>query len=461
MRKLGYVVAAILLAACAGTPPSVPMTNAAKPFMPKSLTPEGVNAADEFLWLEDVWGERAIAWVKEQNAKTEAVFKADARYEPFRQEALAILTAQDRTPTPTFRAEGIDNFWQDAANVRGIWRHTSLASYRSGSPQWQTVLDIDALSKAENANWIFKGADCVGPAETRCLVSLSDGGKDAVVVREFDTTTKSFVPGGFNIPEGKHRIDWLDADTLLVATDFGPGTLTESGYPFIVKTLKRGQTLAQATEVYRGSASHGGYGVSPSVFRDGAGEVLGVIITRPLDTFRSETWQLDNGKAIKLELPERVSVRGMIDGMLVFTVEQDWINRYDQKVPAGALQAHCLVTLKPPLKSPEGKVVIVSGCIASDHEIFTPPHASRSTKCACLTITSSSRCTTTSSARRSSSRTAAIMENGSPPNSPSPPTPPSISARPAARRTNSSTPTKASSRPRRSPSPMSPPRRQT
>jgi len=245
MRKLGYVAAAAVLLATACTSAPADMASAGeKPFVPNSLEPEAVKAADEFLWLEDVWGERAIAWVNQQNALTEAIFKADPRYEPFRKEALAILTAQDRTPTPTFRADGIDNFWQDASNVRGVWRHTTLDSYRSGSPQWQTVLDIDALSKAENANWIYKGANCVGPAETRCLVSLSDGGKDAVVIREFDTITKSFVPDGFSIPEGKHRIDWLDADTLLVATDFGPGTLTESGYPFIVKTLKRGQTMA-------------------------------------------------------------------------------------------------------------------------------------------------------------------------------------------------------------------------
>jgi prolyl oligopeptidase len=367
MRKLGYVVAAILLAACTSAP-DVPTTTTAKPFMPASLTPEGVNAADEFLWLEDVWGERAIAWVKQQNAKTEAVFKADPRYEPFRKEALAILTAQDRTPTPTFRAEGIDNFWQDATNVRGVWRHTTLESYRSGAPAWETVLDIDALSKAENANWIFKGADCVSPAETRCLVSLSDGGKDAVVVREFDTVTKSFVPGGFNIPEGKHRIDWLDADTLLVATDFGPGTLTESGYPFIVKTLKRGQTMAQATEVFRGSAADGGYGVSPTVYRDGAGEVLAVIITRPLDTFRSETWELAGGKTTKLSLPERVSLRGAMpagkSGQLVFSVEELWTFKTRQ-VGAGALMAVSLAELRP---APPGVMFVGN----ADALIFEP-----------------------------------------------------------------------------------------
>src|SRR5262245_52827333 len=160
--------------------------------MPKQLTPEAVKAADEFLWLEEVNGEKAMEWVKAENEKTKAVLEADPRYAEFQKEALAILTAQDRTPTPRFRAGGIDNFWQDQTNVHGLWRETTLASYRSASPKWETVLDIDALSKAENANWIYKGSDCLEPAETLCLVNLSDGGKDAVVVREFDTRAKKF-----------------------------------------------------------------------------------------------------------------------------------------------------------------------------------------------------------------------------------------------------------------------------
>jgi prolyl oligopeptidase len=372
MRKLGYVAAMILAAACSSDPVEV-AGRGEKPFMPKSLEPAAVNAADEFLWLEEVWGERAIAWVNGQNEKTLAVLKADPRYEPFRKEALAILTAQDRTPTPTFRAGGIDNFWQDATNVRGVWRHATLDSYRAGSPQWQTVLDIDALSKVENANWIYKGADCVAPDETRCLVSLSDGGKDAVAIREFDTVTKSFVAGGFNLPEGKHRIDWLDQDTLLVATDFGPGTLTESGYPFIVKTLKRGQTLAQAQEVYRGSAGDGGYGVSPTVYRSAKGDVLGVIITRPLDTFHSETWELVDGQSNKLTLPGRITVHGALraepnpsfgGGDLIFSVEQEW-SWWSDPVKPGTLMRISLAQLRPRTDD----VAIISNA-ASD--IFVP-----------------------------------------------------------------------------------------
>lgn len=322
----------------------------AAPFMPKDLAPDTVKAADEFLWLEDVNGKKSLDWVKEQNAKTEAVLKSDARYETFRKDALAILTAQDRTPTPNFRGDGVDNFWQDAKQVRGLWRHTTLESYQSDKPKWQTVLDIDALAKREKANWIFKGADCLAPEETRCLVSLSDGGKDAVVVREYNTVEKKFVQNGFSLPEGKHRIAWMDNDTLLVATDFGPGSLTESGYPFIVKALNRGQKLANAIEVFKGSARDGGYGVSPDVMRSSKGQVTAVIISRPLDTFRQETYELVGVRPVKLNMPQRVTVRGVLSSgqpRLVFSTEEAWhVN--NKAVPAGALMSVPMSMLRPP-----------------------------------------------------------------------------------------------------------------
>jgi prolyl oligopeptidase len=361
-------VAALLAGIAAACGPNEKAETAGAPFMPKSLTPDAVKAADEFLWLEDINGEKAMEWVKAENEKTKAVLEADPRYAVFQKEALAILTAQDRTPTPRFRAGGIDNFWQDQTNVHGLWRQTTLDSYRSVSPKWETVLDIDALSKAENANWIYKGSDCLEPAETLCLVSLSDGGKDAVVVREFDSRAKKFVEGGFNIPEGKHRISWLDQDTLLVATDFGQGSLTESGYPFIVKTLNRGQTLDQATELYRGEAGDGGYGVSPAVLRDGKGKVLAVIVSRPLDTFRSETWEIVDGKPVKLNLPERATVQGAFaregDPRLVFTVEEAWsLNGRD--VGPGALMSVSTRLLRP---RPANQIIVDN----ADYSVFEP-----------------------------------------------------------------------------------------
>ncbi|WP_453976813.1 prolyl oligopeptidase family serine peptidase [Brevundimonas sp. Marseille-Q4549] len=368
---LSAALPALLMGACATAPAATeaPLSQTAErgapPYLPRDLSPAGVAAADDHLALEQVDGAEAMAFVAEENRKSLAALTGDPRYETFRSEAQAILTATDRIPMPSFLGDGIGNFWQDANNPKGVWRRTTLDSYRTATPRWETLLDIDALSKAEGKDWVFKGADCLAPDETRCLIMLSDGGKDAVVVREFDLTTKRFVDGGFNLPEGKHRIEWLDRDTLLVATDFGAGTMTESGYPFIVKTLKRGQTLAQATEVYRGEQSDGGYGVSPAVYRDRDGKVSAVIITRPLDTFRSETWQLIDGRPLRLEIPARVSVHGVLNGKLVFTAEEAWSRRgVDRK--AGDLLAVGLDVLHPPTVS--GDIVITN---ASDM-IFRP-----------------------------------------------------------------------------------------
>ncbi len=354
---LSAALPALLLAACAGAPGTmeVPVLTVAdvprpmmvpSPFMPADLSPAGVRAADDHLALEEVNGTEAMAFVAGENQRALAALTGDRRYETFRQQAEAILTATDRIPGPSFLGDGIGNFWQDAANPKGIWRRTTLDSYRSADTQWETLLDIDALARAEGRDWVFKGADCLAPDEARCLISLSDGGKDAVVVREFDTGTRRFVDGGFTLPEGKHRLEWLDRDTLLVATDFGAGTLTESGYPFIVKSLKRGQTLAQATEVYRGDIGDGGYGVSPSVYRDRAGAVQAVLFNRPLDTFRSETWELVDGRPVKLNLPERVSVYGVQGGSFILSPDEDWA-RPGRSHKAGSLLAICIPCVRP------------------------------------------------------------------------------------------------------------------
>ncbi len=361
---LSAAIPALMLAACAGAPatmevPTLTVADVPRPLllppphMPADLSPAGVRAADDHLALEEVNGTEAMAFVAGENQRALAALTGDRRYETFRRQAEAILTATDRIPGPSFLGDGIGNFWQDAANPKGIWRRTTLESYRSADTRWETILDIDALARAEGRDWVFKGADCLAPDETRCLISLSDGGKDAVVVREFDTTTKRFVDGGFSLPEGKHRLEWLDRDTLLVATDFGAGTLTESGYPFIVKSLRRGQTLAQATEVYRGDIGDGGYGVSPSVYRDRTGTVQAVLISRPLDTFRAETWELVDGRPVKLNLPERVSIYGVQGGSFILSPDEDW-SRPGRRHKAGSLLAICIPCVRPT----DGPVVI-------------------------------------------------------------------------------------------------------
>jgi len=281
---------------------------------------------DPYLWMEEIEGTRAMDWAKAQNARTLPVLQGDARYATLESQAQAILNAKDRIPGVSFAGDGtLRNFWQDKDHVRGVWRKTTLDSYRGAEPAWETILDIDALSKAENANWVFKGASCLPPEDSRCLVTLSNGGKDAVTVREFDTITKSFVAGGFELPEGKQNYTWLDKDTLLVAREWEPGQVTKSGYAYVLKTLKRGQTLAQAREVFRGVETD--VSVNPFVLRDADGKAVAVMASRGVTFFESEYHLLTDTGPVKLDLPLKSSIQGYVDGQMVVLMEQDWAEK--------------------------------------------------------------------------------------------------------------------------------------
>ena len=279
-------------------------------------------ADDPFTWLEEIKGDRALAWARAENEKTLGSLQGDPRYRNFYDRALEILQAKDRIPTVGFRPDGLYNFWQDGDHVRGIVRRTSLESYRSDSPAWETVLDVDALAKAENKSWVYEGMSCLPPEERRCLVILSDGGKDANFVREFDLRDRRFVEGGFSLPEGKQNVAWEDENTLLVARDWGPGTMTESGYAFVIKRLKRGQAIDQAVEVYRGKPED--VRVAPLVLRDSEGRVHGVGAYRGLDFFHNEIVLFRPGGNIVMPIPKRASPAGIVDGRLLVTLDEPW-----------------------------------------------------------------------------------------------------------------------------------------
>jgi prolyl oligopeptidase len=281
---------------------------------------------DPYKWMEEIEGERPLAWAKAQNTRSLAVLQGDARYAGLESQALAILNAKDRVPGVSFAGDGsLRNFWQDAEHVRGIWRATTLESYRTAQPQWETILDIDTLSKAENANWVFKGAACLPPEETRCLVTLSDGGKDAVTIREFDTTTKAFVDGGFVLPEGKQDVTWLDRDTLLVAREWEPGQVTKSGYAYVIKEWKRGAPLASAREVFRGAPDD--VAASAYTLTEPDGQVAATLIRRAVSFFETETYLLTAKGAVRLPLPLKSSIQGYVAGQMIMTLEQDWPER--------------------------------------------------------------------------------------------------------------------------------------
>ncbi len=314
---LALLASTSLMTAAHAADPAPAASNAAH----TPLSELGKN--DPYLWMEEIEGTRAMDWARAQNAKTLPVLQGDARYATLESQALAILNAKDRVPGVSFAGDGsLRNFWQDKDHVRGLWRKTTLDSYRTPEPVWETILDIDALSKAENANWVFKGASCLPPEDTRCLITLSDGGKDAVTVREFDTKTKSFVSGGFELPEGKQNYTWRDKDTLLVAREWEPGQVTKSGYAYVLKTLKRGQSLAQAQEVYRGAQTD--VSVSPYVLRSPEGKVMGVIAQRGVTFFESEHYLITDKGAAKLPLPPKATIQTFVEGRLIFLLEQDW-----------------------------------------------------------------------------------------------------------------------------------------
>jgi prolyl oligopeptidase len=276
---------------------------------------------DPYIWLEEKDSPRAMAWVEAHNAKTVAALEADPRYKPFHDEALAIATAEDRIPMPAFRHGGIFNFWQDGEHLRGLWRRTTLADYRKEEPRWRTVLDVDALGKAEGKSWVWKGANCLLPEERLCMLSLSDGGEDATQAREFDLAKNGFVEGGFFLPRSQLSFDWEDADHLLVSTDWTGQDLTESGYPFIVKRLARGQPLTAAHELFKGYKDD--VGVFPSVLRDGNGNTLALIV-RAKDFFHSETFVLNGDSADPLKIPEKASVSALVAGRAIVSLDEDW-----------------------------------------------------------------------------------------------------------------------------------------
>lgn len=275
---------------------------------------------DPFQWLEDVQGEKALTWARQHNAKTTAALEARPEYKPIYARTLEILDSKEKIPTPQLLGETVYNFWRDDAHERGIWRRTSLASYRTVAPQWETVLDIDALAKADGKAWVFHGANCLPPANLRCMISLSPGGSDASVEREFDTAAKQFVSGGFSLPEAKSQVAWRDEDTLWVGTDFGAGSLTNSGYPRIVKLWKRGTPLAEARTVFEGTPADVASSGSSEILSDGRYDV----VTRVPAFYRHESFLFLGDRLVRLDVPEDSQLRGFFRDRLLYSLRSDW-----------------------------------------------------------------------------------------------------------------------------------------
>jgi prolyl oligopeptidase len=288
---------------------------------------------DPWLWLEEVQGEKALDWVREHNAQTRQRLESWPDFGATRQRILQVLDSRDRIPAIVRRGAHVYNFWQDADHPRGLWRRSTLAEYRKSAPDWELLLDVDALGRSEAENWVWAGAVCLGPDYSRCLVMLSRGGADAQVVREFDTATRQFVADGFQLPEAKSEVAWLDRDTVFVGTDFGPGSLTESGYPRVIKRWRRGQPLAQATTVFEAQRSD----VAASVHVDLTPGFERTVLQRAPDFFSSEVFLLIDGQLRKLDKPADAQL-GFWYGQVLLSLRSDW-SQDGSTWPRGALLA--------------------------------------------------------------------------------------------------------------------------
>ncbi|MGB6765768.1 prolyl oligopeptidase family serine peptidase [Mycobacterium sp.] len=279
----------------------------------------GDEAVDPFLWLEDILGEEPLDWVRARNEPTVAEFSGE-EFERMRTEALEVLDTDARIPYVRRRGDYLYNFWRDAANPRGLWRRTTLDSYRSDTTDWDVLLDLDELSRADDQNWVWAGAVVIEPEFTRALVNLSRGGADAVVVREFDMETHEFVVDGFELPEAKTQIGWDDPDTVLVGTDFGPDSLTESGYPRIVKRWRRGMPLNDAELIFEGARTD----VSAGGSTDRTPGFERTFVSRATDFWNKERYQLRGSELIRIDVPSDASSISIHREWLLIDLRTDW-----------------------------------------------------------------------------------------------------------------------------------------
>jgi prolyl oligopeptidase len=287
---------------------------------------------DPFLWLEDITGDAALDWVRQHNAPTLAELSGE-RFDQMRAEALEVLDTDDRIPYVRRRGDHLYNFWRDAGHPRGVWRRTTLAEYRAEKPQWDVLIDVDALAAADDENWVWAGVDVIEPELTLALVRLSRGGSDAAVVREFDMRTRRFVADGFTLPEAKSQVSWEDHNSVLVGTDFGPGSLTDSGYPRLVKRWRRGQPLGEAELLFSGSPTD--VTVGGSVDRTPGFERT--LVHRAIDFFNDEVYELRATELIRIDAPTDATVSVHRQWLLI-ELRTDWYTGADV-YKAGSLVA--------------------------------------------------------------------------------------------------------------------------
>ncbi|HVR69544.1 MAG TPA: prolyl oligopeptidase family serine peptidase [Vicinamibacteria bacterium] len=338
--------------------------------MPRAIA----EADDPYLWLEEIDGARAQAWVAAQNERTRKDLASTPGFDAVRVQARAALDSGSRIPSLAYHGRYLYNLWKSADHPRGLLRRTTLGALRGGAPAWTTVLDIDDTSRRDGKSWVFKSLQCLPPAHRRCLLSLSAGGGDAVEIREFDAETLRFVADGFFLPAAKSNVGWIDEDTIYVATDFGPGSLTESGYPRIVKAWRRGTALVAARTLFEGAAtSVRAYGRR---IRTETGDIDLIAESTTFWTTRRERVRgvTAQPEAHRVDVPETAVLAGGFRGKLVLGLQDDWT------VGARTFVAGSVVVVDPSrteeaelvVAPADGEVVETQGVVVTDRGLFVP-----------------------------------------------------------------------------------------
>ncbi len=276
---------------------------------------------DKYQWLEGVDSPKALEFVNAQNKATLEILCKEKDYKSIYEKSLEIYNSSERIAYPTILGKYVYNFWKDKNHERGIWRRCLLANYTNGKFDWETLIDIDKLSKKDNIKWVYKGSIGLFPSYNRFLIRLSNGGGDAVYIKEFDADKKQFIENGFTMDESKGSASYIDENTLIISSDFGAGTMTTSGYPRQAKLWKRGTSIKDAQLIYEGQNTDVSTWVD--VMRD---DMKGYIfINRAMTFFTSEylIW-LDN-KMIKLDIPQDCAVKGILKNQLIIHLKTDWI----------------------------------------------------------------------------------------------------------------------------------------
>ncbi len=293
-----------------------------------------ISSEDPYLWLEDVEGKEALDWVRERNTKSTELIQSDSTYQSLEKGLLEVLDSDQRIPGVRKRGEFYYNFWRDAEHPRGIWRRTTLDEYRKNDPEWDILLDLDKIAKEEDENWVWDGASLLRPDYDLALIDLSRGGADAAVTREFDLTKRAFVEDGFSRPEAKGGMGWIDRDTVYVQTDFGDGSMTESGYPRLTKKWKRGTPMESAELVFEGKPSD----MSIGAYHDDTPGFERNFAYRSIAFYNNEMYLLpDSGEPVQIDVQNSAS-KNIVRQWLILELREPW-SVGDKEFAAGALIA--------------------------------------------------------------------------------------------------------------------------